>query len=181
MTSSFTLFETPVRRCGLVWGEAGLLGLQLPEGSDVRTRERVGRRHPGAEEAPAPPLVVSAIAHIQALLAGAADDLRSLVLDMSAVPAFHRRVYERARFIPPGTTVTYGEIARDLGEPSAARAVGQALGRNPFAIIVPCHRVVAAKGATGGFSAHGGVDTKARLLALEGVRLVRQPSLFAQL
>jgi methylated-DNA-[protein]-cysteine S-methyltransferase len=87
---------------------------------------------------------------------------------MTRVPAFHRAVYAVARAIPPGETLTYGEVARRLGDPGSARAVGQALGRNPFAIIVPCHRVVAAGGATGGFSAHGGAATKRRILAIEG-------------
>lgn len=113
-----------------------------------------------------------------ALLSGedlAAPD--SVPLDLSRVPPFHARVYEVARTIPPGTTLTYGEIARRLGEPGAARAVGQALGANPFAPIVPCHRVLAAGGGTGGFSADGGVATKRRLLEIEGVHL-EQPALF---
>ena len=86
---------------------------------------------------------------------------------MEGVPPFHRRVYEAAREIPPGDTLSYGAIANRIGSPGSARAVGQALGRNPFAIVVPCHRVVAANGKLGGFSANGGVTTKANLLALE--------------
>ena len=105
---------------------------------------------------------------ITALLRGEPCDLGSIDLDMSDVPEFHCRVYAVARTIPPGRTLTYGDVAARLGEPGAARAVGQALGRNPFAIIVPCHRVVAAGGRLGGFSAGGGAVTKRRILAIEG-------------
>ena len=93
------------------------------------------------------------------------------------MPDFDRRVYEIARGIPPGRVLTYGEIASRLGTDNA-RAIGQALGRNPFAIIVPCHRVVAAGGKLGGFSAHGGATTKRRLLAIEDARRDESPTLF---
>jgi methylated-DNA-[protein]-cysteine S-methyltransferase len=93
-----------------------------------------------------------------------------VALDMEGVPPFHRRVYEAARQVPPGQTLSYGEIAARAGSPGSARAVGQALGRNPFAILVPCHRVLAANGKLGGFSANGGVDTKRRMLAIEGAK-----------
>jgi methylated-DNA-[protein]-cysteine S-methyltransferase len=105
-----------------------------------------------------------------ALLRGEARDLSAIALDMDGLPSFQRRVYEAARAIPPGETLSYGEVAARLGAPGSARAVGQALGRNPFAIVVPCHRVLAAGGKAGGFSANGGVATKLRLLALEGAR-----------
>jgi methylated-DNA-[protein]-cysteine S-methyltransferase len=111
---------------------------------------------------------LQAIAQIDALLRREPDDLVSLALDMTGVPDFNQRVYGLARRIPAGRTVTYGEIARRLGSVGLARAVGQALGRNPFAIIVPCHRVLAANGMSGGFSAPGGVSLKRRLLELEG-------------
>jgi methylated-DNA-[protein]-cysteine S-methyltransferase len=109
-----------------------------------------------------------AIEAMGALLRGEARDLSAIALDMERVPAFHRRVYEAARAIAPGRTLTYGEIAQRIGAPGSARAVGQALGRNPFAIVVPCHRVLAAGGKAGGFSAGGGVSTKLRMLAIEG-------------
>ena len=104
---------------------------------------------------------------IVGLLRGEASDLSTVALDMTRVPEFHRRVYEVARAIAPGTTLSYGDIAARLGAPGEARAVGHALGRNPFAIVVPCHRVVAAGGKVGGFSANGGVATKLRLLSIE--------------
>ncbi|MCW5889273.1 MAG: methylated-DNA--[protein]-cysteine S-methyltransferase [bacterium] len=165
--TGFALFETAIGRCGIAWGERGIVGVQLPETGDGATRARLARRF-AATEAPPPPEVQEAIAAIVALLRGEGTDLAHLGLDMSAVPEFHRRVYEAARRIPPGATRTYGEIATALGAPGSARAVGQALGRNPFAIVVPCHRVLAAGGRTGGFSANGGVSTKLRMLAIEG-------------
>jgi methylated-DNA-[protein]-cysteine S-methyltransferase len=113
-----------------------------------------------------------AIDSIAALLSGEPIDLSFVTLDMTGVPEFNQRVYEAARLIRPGTTVTYGDIAGQLGVPGSARAVGQALGRNPFPIVVPCHRVVAADGKSGGFSAPGGVSTKLRMLAIEGERLL---------
>jgi len=116
---------------------------------------------------------------IEPVVLAPGDDLRELVLDMEGLPPFNRRVYELARTIPPGSTLTYGDIAVRLGSPGTARAVGQALGHNPFPIVVPCHRVLAADGRMGGFSAPGGVVTKRRMLAIEGVEGVRpEPTLF---
>ncbi len=164
----FTLFETAIGRCGIAWGGRGIAAVQLPEGREPETRARLLREFPDAREAPPPAEVQRAIHAIAALLRGEAGDLSGIALDMDGVPPFHRRVYEAARAIPPGTTVSYGDIATRLGAPGAARAVGQALGRNPFAIVVPCHRVLAAGGRVGGFSANGGIATKIRLLSLEG-------------
>jgi len=166
----FTLFDTPIGRCGIAWGTRGVVGVQLPEMHEAETRARLLRRFPGACEAPPPPDVRRALDGIIALLRGEASDLSSVWLDMERLPAFHRRVYEIARTIPPGATLSYGEVAARLGAPGGARAVGQALGRNPFAIVVPCHRVVAAGGKVGGFSANGGIVTKLRLLSIEGAQ-----------
>jgi len=118
-----------------------------------------------------PTEVQCAIDAILSLLDGEATDLSFITLDMDGVPDFHRRVYGVARTIQPGSTMTYGDIAARLGDPGAARAVGQALGRNPFVLVVPCHRVLAARGKTGGFSATGGTSTKLTLLAIEGAQL----------
>ncbi|HWM87309.1 MAG TPA: methylated-DNA--[protein]-cysteine S-methyltransferase [Kofleriaceae bacterium] len=166
----FALFDTPIGPCGIAWGGRGIVGVQLPEGREAETRARVARRFPEAREAPPPRAVQVALDGIVALLGGQASDLSGVELDMELVPPFHRRVYEAARAIPPGETVSYGEIAARLGAPGAARAVGQALGRNPFAIVVPCHRVLAAGSRVGGFSARGGVTTKLRLLSIEEAR-----------
>jgi methylated-DNA-[protein]-cysteine S-methyltransferase len=163
-----TLFETPIGRCGLAWGPHGIVGVQLPEPAGAE-RARLLRRFPDAiEEAALPAPIGEAIARIVTHLEGGSPDLDSIELDMTGVQEFDRRVYGIARAIPRGVTKAYGEVAAELGDPAAARAVGQALGRNPFPIIVPCHRVLAAAGRPGGFSAHGGVATKLRLLAIEG-------------
>lgn len=169
-THSFTLFDSGIGRCGIAWCDRGIAGVQLPESGEKETRAYLVRRFPNAREAPPPASVQRAIDGITALLNGEASDLSDVVLDMDGVPQFHRRVYEAARAIPLGATISYGEIATELGAAGSARAVGQALGRNPFAIIVPCHRVLAAGGKIGGFSADGGVRTKMRLLSLEGAR-----------
>jgi methylated-DNA-[protein]-cysteine S-methyltransferase len=166
----FRLFETPIGACGIVWGDRGVVGVQLPEASEPATRARIRREFPGAHESPAPPHVQRALEGIVALLSGEAPDLSFIQLDMRQVAPFNRRVYEVARTIPPGATLSYGEIAARIGEPGAARDVGSVLGQNPFAIVVPCHRVLAAGGKIGGFSARGGIRTKLRLLSIEGVQ-----------
>jgi methylated-DNA-[protein]-cysteine S-methyltransferase len=163
----FNLFETEIGKCGIAWGGHGVAGIQLPEGREAETRARLLRRFPEAREAAPSPPIQAALDAIVALLQGEAADLSGVDLDMGGLPDFQRRVYQTARSIPPGTTVSYGELASRLGSPGSARAVGQALGRNPFAILVPCHRVLAADGRVGGFSANGGIATKLRLLSIE--------------
>lgn len=167
-TRGFALFETAIGTCGIAWGERGVMGVQLPEKHPHQTHRRLQRRFPDLRQATPPPAAQRAIDGMTALLRGEPSDLASVELDMAQVPEFDRRVYEVARTIPPGTTLTYGEVAGRLGERRLARDVGQAMGQNPFAIVVPCHRVVAAGGKSGGFSARGGVQTKLRMLALEG-------------
>jgi len=155
-----------------------VVAVQLPEARELETRARLLGRFPDAHEMALPPEVRLASDAIAALLRGDSSDLSSVALDMERVPPFHRRVYEIARTIPPGGTLSYGDIAVRLGAPGSARAVGQALGRNPFAIIVPCHRVLAAGGKLGGFSARGGVATKLRLLSIERERANGTPTSF---
>ncbi len=164
----FALFETVVGRCGIAWNDRGVCGVQLPEGDAAATRARLRRRFPSASEMEPGDDVRTVIARIVALLQGERVSLSDVALDMDKVPAFEREVYAAAREIAPGATATYGDIAKRIGRPEQAREVGVALARNPFAIVVPCHRVVAANGKTGGFSAGGGVDTKLKLLAIEG-------------
>jgi methylated-DNA-[protein]-cysteine S-methyltransferase len=174
----YTLFNSPIGPCGIAWGPRGLAGFQLPETSAEDTRARMARRFPEALERMPPPGVQRAVDAILGLLRGEGADLTAIPLDMEGVPAFHQRIYEVTRAIPPGSTLSYGEVAAKAGAPGAARAVGQALGRNPFAILVPCHRVLAAGGKAGGFSANGGLTTKTRLLAIEGVKLRKALPLF---
>jgi methylated-DNA-[protein]-cysteine S-methyltransferase len=164
----YALFDTPLGRCAIAWSECGIAAVELPGSDDAATRRRIARTHPQAEETTPPADVAAAIDAIVRMLDGAPDDLAALALDMDGVPEFHRKVYDAARAIPPGETRSYGEVAAALGEPGAAQAVGRALGRNPFPIVVPCHRVLAANGALHGFSAPGGIETKRRMLALEG-------------
>ena len=163
----FALFDTAIGRCGIAWSGRGVAGVQLPERGERETGARLRRRFPDARESPPPAPVRRAIAGIVALLRGEPSELGAVTLDLDGVPAFHRRVYEVARTIPPGVTLSYGEVAARLGAPGSARDVGQVLGQNPFAIIVPCHRVLAANGKAGGFSARGGVRTKLRLITSE--------------
>jgi methylated-DNA-[protein]-cysteine S-methyltransferase len=163
----FTLFDTAIGACAIAWSERGIVGLQLPESSGEKMRARFHHRFPETEEAAPPPAIERAIGLIQALLSGEAPDLSGIVVDLEGVPAFERRVYEIARGIPVGATLTYGEIAAQLGDKLLSRDVGQALGKNPFPVVVPCHRVVASDGKLGGFSAPGGMDTKRRILAIE--------------
>ena len=164
----FALFETAIGCCGIAWGARGIVGIQLPEASKQGTRARLRKRFPDAREAAPSPAARRAIRGITSLLRGETSDLSEIVLDMQGVPPFHRRVYESARAVRPGSTVSYGQIAQRIGSPGSARAVGQALGRNPFAIVVPCHRVLAAGRKLGGFTAEGGTTTKLRMLAIEG-------------
>ena len=169
-------------RCGIAWSARGVAGVQLPEASRRRTRARMRRRFPRRPREPRRRPACSAPSTASWRCSrGEASDLGDIALDLEAAPDFHRRVYEAARAIPPGQTMTYGEIARKLGAPHESREVGQALGRNPFAIIVPCHRVLAADGKVGGFSANGGVATKLRILEIEGASAVGAGPLFDRL
>ena len=181
---NFALFETAIGRCGIVWSERGIAGVQLPERSEAATRNRLLRRFPAARDGAPPADVRRAIDDIVALLSGERRDLNHVTIDIDAVPEFHRRVYEVARRIPAGATLSYGEVAERLGDRNLARDVAEALSQNPCPIIVPCHRVLAAGGKPGGFSAPGGVATKLRLLTIEGAQPqgpVQGPMLFDRL
>ena len=166
--TAFALFDTAVGTCGVAWSERGIAGTQLPEKDVAATRARLQQRFPGAVEVEPTPEIADAIRRIIALLDGARIDLTDVTIDMASIPEFERDVYVAAREIPAGATKTYGDIAKRIGRPTQAREVGVALAKNPYAIVVPCHRVVAANGKTGGFSAGGGVKTKLKLLGIEG-------------
>jgi len=171
MTTSMATFETDLGRCAVRWTDAGISGVLLPT--------RTGLRGPRIEDvAPVPSFVRRAIEGMTAVMAGEPRDLRDIPLDDRGVDGFRRSVYAATREIEPGTTRSYGEVARSIGRPEAARDVGAALARNPFPIVVPCHRVLAANGALTGFSAPGGLATKRRMLEIEGAPGYGQQVLF---
>jgi methylated-DNA-[protein]-cysteine S-methyltransferase len=176
--NSFAIFDTAIGTCGIVWGARGINGVQLPMGNEEKTRSRIVQRYGEIAEAPPPADVQHAIDGMVELLDGNPNDLRDVALDLEEVPEFNRGVYEIARNIPPGQTMTYGDIAKRIGGVELSRDVGQALGQNPCPIVVPCHRVLAAGGKPGGFSANGGVATKLKMLAIEGAVVNYTPSLF---
>ena len=172
------LFSTSFGECGLAWTAHGLAWIQLPDRTPAATRARVcagitaRREAPAADEAEPPPWVADAMDRIAGHLAGRVADLSVILLDLAPVPPFFRRVYEEARAVPRGEVRTYAELAASSGSPAATRAVGQAMAKNPWPVVVPCHRIVGAAGKPGGLSAPGGLDTKARLLALEGASFI---------
>lgn len=179
----FAFFDTPAGLCGLAWNDAlAVCGGQLPEATAALTRQRMQQRFPQLRETNPPPAMADVLRRLAAALQGAPDTLEDVPLADEDAPEFNRRVYALARRIPPGQTRSYGELAAELGGPAVARAVGQALGRNHFAPLVPCHRVMAANGQSGGFSGPGGLKTKLHLLQLEGAPLgnasADQPGLF---
>jgi methylated-DNA-[protein]-cysteine S-methyltransferase len=177
---NFALFDTAIGRCGIAWNARGLIGVQLPHADEAATRRRMRQRYPNGQEAPAPADVQRAIDGVVALLNGEPRDLQDIAIDDTQIPDFNRKVYAIVRQVPPGQTITYGEIAERLGDKLLARDVGQAMGENPTPIIMPCHRVLAAGGKMGGFSAVGGVVTKLRLLTIEGAQ-PGGPTLFEHL
>ncbi|HEY8121359.1 MAG TPA: methylated-DNA--[protein]-cysteine S-methyltransferase [Myxococcota bacterium] len=176
--TGFAIFGTALGAMGVAWSEHGIAGVFLPEASEAATRRRIARRLPGVHELAPGPEVARAIDGIRALLRGERPDLAGIALDLSAVPELHRRIYQVARTIPPGKTLSYGEVALRVGDKGLARDVGQAMARNPFSVVVPCHRVLGADGKLGGFSARGGTETKLRLLSIEGVQMAGTVPLF---
>jgi methylated-DNA-[protein]-cysteine S-methyltransferase len=164
----YTVFDSSVGRCGIAWGDAGVLGVQLPEAREIETRRRLFQLFPDARELRPPPEIQSAIDGIAALLRGKAADLSEVRLDMTGIPAFNARVYDFTRTIPRGETLTYGEVASRLKASGAVHSVAQAIAKNPFMIIVPCHRVLEAGGYADRISANGGSISKRRLLSIEG-------------
>ena len=164
----YTAFDTALGTCGVAWTARGLTSVLLPEAGDGELRAKLQDRGEPADVDSAPAWVRRAIARIRRHLAGKPQDLSRIPVVLDGAAPFTRRVYELLRTIGAGQTLSYGELARRAGSPGAARAVGQAMARNPLPLVVPCHRVLGSGGSLGGFSAHGGTTTKARLLRLEG-------------
>ena len=179
MRAAYCLFETPLGLCGIAWREGenpsappAVAFFQLPEATAETTEARIARKTRGYKSSAPPPQILEIIERVRNHLRGQLQDFGDVAIDLDGAGQFERQVYEAARRIPAGQTMTYGELAKALGLPGAARAVGRALGRNPVPLIIPCHRILAAGGRPGGFSAPGGRATKARMLATEGVSIV---------
>jgi methylated-DNA-[protein]-cysteine S-methyltransferase len=169
---AYCLFDSPLGWCGIAWSAGGppfpVSFFQLPEATAEMTEARIARNC-AAPNSSAPPLQIGTIINrVCRHLKGDLQDFRDIPVDLDAVAPFVRKVCEATRQIPVGQTLSYAGLASTLGQPDAFRAVGQALGRNPIPLIIPCHRVLAAHGRPGGFSAYGGRATKAKLLAIEG-------------
>jgi methylated-DNA-[protein]-cysteine S-methyltransferase len=179
--SAFALFDTPLGRCGIAWCGRAIVATALPGPEFDSTRRHLTRSDPEAVAADPPAWVQEVIARVQRLLSGEPIGFSDVALALDSAAPFERLVYAETLAIPHGETRTYGELARAIGQAGAARAVGRALGRNPIPIIIPCHRILAADGRSGGFSAPGGVSTKMKLLELERARRGRQPGLFDHL
>lgn len=175
---AYAIFDTAIGRCGIVWSNSGVVAVQLPEAREIDTRRRIFQVYPEAREQAMPLNAELAIEGIATLLQGSDPDFSDVSLDAGGVPAFDRRVYEYACTIPRGETRTYHEIAKALGASGAAHSVAQAISRNPFMIIVPCHRVIEAGGYADRISPYGGVISKRRLLALEGAHPIASKTLF---
>lgn len=167
------VFDTPIGPCGVAWNERGLVAVQLPEANRTATERRLVKRAVSAGVAIPSPSVAAVIADLQRYLAGEPVDFAAVAVDLSSLDPFRQRLYQSMRSLAWGQTTTYGELARQLGSTDweGARQVGEAMGRNPVPVVIPCHRVLAAGGKLGGFSAPGGAATKAKLLALEGVEI----------
>jgi methylated-DNA-[protein]-cysteine S-methyltransferase len=174
----YTVFDTGIGRCGIAWGDFGILGVQLPEAREIETRRRLFRLYPEARELRPPLNVEIAIEGIVALLRGQPCDLSDVTLDMSGIHAFNARVYSFTRTIPRGETRTYGEVATSLRASGAAHSVAQAISKNPFMIIVPCHRVLEAGSYADKISPNGGAISKRRLLSIEGAGSPSSKTLF---
>lgn len=174
----YAIFDTTIGRCGIIWSSTGVVAVQLPEAREIDTRRRIFQVDPEAREQAVPLNTELAIEGIVTLLQGSDPDFSDVSLDAGDVPAFNRRVYEYTCTIPRGETRTYHDIARALGASGAAHSVAQAISRNPYMIIVPCHRALEAGGYADRISPYGGVISKRRLLALEGAHPIASKTLF---
>ena len=175
---AYTIFDTGIGRCGIAWGDAGIVGVQLPEAREIETRKRLYRLYPDARETRPPANIEPAVEGIVTLLRGESSDFSNVTLDMSGIHGFYQRVYQITRAIPRGETRTHREIATRLGASGATHSVAQAIARNPFVIIVPCHRVLEADGHADKMSPYGGTISKRRLLSIEGVGNPSSTTLF---
>ena len=178
MGRGYAIFDTGVGRCGIVWSDAGVVAVQLPEARELDTRRRLFRVYPEARDMRPPPVIEIAIEGIAGALRGRDADFSEIALDMEGVSLFNQRVYEFTRTIPRGETRTYDEVASALRRTGAEFSVAQAIGKNPFMIIVPCHRVLEAGHYADKISPYGGTISKRHLLSIEGTRPIASKTLF---
>ena len=183
--AAYCIFETPLGACGIAWKEQEISRnppvvtfFQLPEATRNLTDTRIAASSGGRKARVPPPRIAGIIKKVQKHLRGELQDFLDIVVDLDGAGHFARQVYEAARKIPAGRTRSYGELAADMNRPTASRAVGQALGRNPIPLIIPCHRVLARDKKPGGFSAYGGGETKAMMLEIEGVTIAKVNRVF---
>lgn len=184
--SVYTVFDTEVGRCGIVWRKSAsknatvVIGFQLPEATPRQVETRIMEKWKATRADSVPRRIGDIINRVKLHFKGRVQDFRDVELELDGVSSFDRRSYQVAREVVAGQTTRYGEIADRAGRTGAARAVGLAMARNPVPLIIPCHRVLAAGKKPGGFSANGGINTKARMLEIEGVTLVRPASIRSQ-
>jgi methylated-DNA-[protein]-cysteine S-methyltransferase len=176
--TGYAFFDTGVGRCGIVWGDAGVVAVQLPEARELDTRRRLLRLYPEAREMSPPPMIAIATQGIANALRGRDADFSEIALDWEGVSLFNQRVYEFARSIPRGETRTYDEVATAMRRTGAEYSVAQAIAKNPFMIIVPCHRVLEAGHYADKISPYGGTISKRHLLSIEGTRPIASKTLF---
>jgi O-6-methylguanine DNA methyltransferase len=182
--TAYSIFETPLGACGIAWkksdssdGQPVVTFFQLPEATKKLTERRIAGITNGRRASAPPPRIAGIIKRVQKHLRGDVQDFGDVAVDLDGLGPFARQVYKVCRDIPAGRTLSYGELAKAMKRPAAARAVGQALGRNPVPLIIPCHRVLASGNKPGGFSAYGGFATKAKILTIEGVTIGPPPAI----
>jgi len=173
---NYHLFETKLGVAGIAWSDEGVVRFRLPDPNDAAAEQNLKQKGKAAEP---PPAIVAVVEDAKRYFAGERIDFSAITLDLHGVDPFRRTIYDALRKVGFGETVTYGELAKRAGanEPQAAQDVGVAMARNPVPLIIPCHRVLAAGGKLGGFSAPGRTEAKQRMLALEGVYIGNQPRL----
>ena len=175
----YAIFDSGLGRCGMVWSDAGIVGVHLPETREIDTRRRLFQLYPDAREQRPPQHAQIAIEAIVKSLRGRdTTELSDLVLDMSGIPAFSQRVYEFTRTIPRGETRTYAEVAMQMRRQGTERSIALAIAKNPFMIVVPCHRVLQVGHYADKNSPYGGTISKRYLLSLEGTRPLVGKTLF---
>ena len=175
-TTQYAVFDTPAGFCAIAWRGAGIAHFQLPDSTPEKAERNMRRRSPDAMPASPPPEIAAVIADARRYFAGETVDFSAVPLDLDGQEEFFRKIYAALRQVGWGETTTYGTLAKELGAgPEAARAVGQAMAKNPIPLIIPCHRVLAAGGKVGGFSAPGGAESKLKMLELEGVQVGPPP------